>query len=413
MAMEMPPRMVSAHRLPNMNHPFLRLTLLLWPLALSTAAAQPANSSTSAASPQQLEERFGAGLAAVAREFELPGVTAAYALPDGSIFAFAYGHADKEADLPMTIETRMLAGSVGKMFVAASVVGLANDGKLTLDDPLHQWLGREPWFDDLPNGQQLTIRHLLTHQGGLADHVNDLRFAMRVRKALADGDHDFCLTPTQLVSFVLKREPLFPPGEGYAYTDTGYILLGMVIERAGGASYYDQLQARFLRPLQLHRTEPAVRRDLAKLAAGYLATDNPLGLPTKTIVDGKLLFNPGNEWTGGGLISNPQDLVRWAKLLFEGRALEKPYVEQLVATAPLDQQHPTRYGLGVFVSRSDLGVKYGHGGWFPGYLTLLEYYPQRRVAVALQTNTDAAGSELLTEVNALVQDLLDGVDTTQ
>lgn len=375
------------------------------------AAARSGEPAAGDAHIEQVARQFQEGIDRICRAHELPGMTAAFALPDGRVMAFASGLADKESGAKMTIDTRMSSGSVGKTFVAATAIGLAQDGKLALDDKVQKWLGREPWFVDLPNGPELTVRHLMMHRAGLADHVNDLRFAARVRKAVGDGDADFCFTPVELVQFILKRKPLFEPGRGYAYTDTGYILLGLVIEKAGGATYYDQLRRRFLDPLKLELTEPADRRDLPRLAAGYLAADNPLGLPQKTLENGKLRFHPGNEWTGGGLVSNPQDLVRWAKELYEGRALPQPYLEQLAATDPADRDKPSRYGLGVFVTDGELGRSYGHGGWFPGYLTHLAYYPAKRLALAVQVNTDAR-DDLQEDIRNLTRELLAAIGTS-
>ena len=151
---------------------------------------------------------------------------------------------------------------------------------------------------------------------------------------------------------------------------------------------------------------PADRRDLPELACGHLAANNPLALPVTTLIDGQLRFNPANEWTGGGLVSNPQDLARWAKLLYEGKAMPFDYLDELLATSPQDSDKPTRYGLGVFVTdNSKLGRSYGHGGFFPGYLTRMAYYPKQRVAIALQFNTDhpkAGALDMLTELTGEV-----------
>jgi D-alanyl-D-alanine carboxypeptidase len=287
---------------------------------------------------RQLEQHFQAGLDDICSKYELPGMTAAYALPDDRVVAFASGLADRESGAKMTLDTRMPAGSVGKTFVAATVIGLAHDGKLSLDDKIQDLLGDEPWFNDLPNAREITIRHLLMHRGGLTDHVYDPEWLGAAQKMVGslDTDPDHYFKPAELVQYILKREPLFPAGQGFNYTDTGYILLGLIIERAGGTTYYDQVRQRFLEPLELKLTEPADRRDIQHLAAGYLSPKNPFGLPEKITVDGKLRYNPATEWTGGGLVSNPQDLVRWAKALYEGRALQKPYVDELVATDPLD-----------------------------------------------------------------------------
>ncbi len=358
----------------------------------------------------ELQTRFQAGLDAVCAKYELPGMTAAYVLPDGTVRAFASGLADKESGTKMTVDSRMPAGSIGKTFVAATVIGLAQDGRLSLDDKIEKWLGQEPWFNDLPNAHEITIRQLLMHRSGLADHIYDAKWIAAARQMVRslDTDPDYYFKPDELVGYILNRKPLFPAGQRFKYTDTGYILLGLIIERAGGASYYDQVRQRFLDPLKLKLTEPADHRDLPNLAAGYLSPKNPFGLPEKITAGGKLRYNPATEWTGGGLVSNPRDLAVWAKTLYEGRALEKPYLDELLATDPQDTKKSSKYGLGVYITKSPLGVSYGHGGWSVGYLSHVDYYPDQRVAVAVQTNSDVR-DDMLGDLMALIKDVLDTV----
>ena len=358
-----------------------------------------------------LKNRFQAGLDLICKKHSLPGMTAAYALPDNTVVAFASGLSDKESGTKMTIENRMPAGSVGKTFVAAMIIALAQDAKLTLDDKIERWLGKEAWFYDLPNGRDITIRHLLMHRSGLSDHVYDQEWIKEARQMVSklDTSPDAYFKPQELVKYVLNRKPLFAAGQSFKYTDTGYILLGMIIEKAGNASYYDQVERRFLKPLHLTRTRPANHRAIPNLAAGYLSARNPFGFPEKITIDGKLRYNPLTEWTGGGLVSNPQDLVVWAKALYEEKALEKPYLNELLAAAPNEGGKPKRYGLGVYVTQSDLGTSYGHGGWSVGYLTHMVFFPAERVAVAFQVNTDVR-DDLLGDINLLIREVLQSAD---
>lgn len=390
---------------------FARLAVLITTMLLlatnATQAAEVTADTTKPSSLDQLRLRFQSGLDSIRSKHDLPGLTAAYALPDGHICAFATGLADKETGAKMTPDSRMPAGSIGKMFVAATALGLSLDGKLSLDDKIEKWLGSEPWFSVLPNAHDITVRHLLMHRSGLADHIYDPKWIAAARRMVSNLDKspDTYFTPADNIQFILKRDPLCRPGQEFHYTDTGYLVLGLVIERAGKTTYYDQVRERFLKPLGLKLTEPADHRDLAGVAAGYLAPDNPFGLPTKITRDGKLRYNPATEWTGGGLVSNPQDLVRWAKSLFEGQALSKPYLDQLLAADKSDQDKPHKYGLGVYINHDDRGTSYGHGGWSVGYLSHLEYFPNQRVAVAVQVNTDARDN-LLPDVRALIREVL-------
>ena len=128
--------------------------------------------------------------------------------------------------------------------------------------------------------------------------------------------------------------------------------------------------------------------ELVNLATGYLKTDNPFDLPPRTTTrPGVMAWHPGVEWTGGGLVSNPHDLVVWAKALFEGDAMAGDYLTSLLQSVPLSSD--TRYGLGITIHEEGLfGQTYGHGGWIPGYCSSLRYYPQHKVGIVFQINTD-------------------------
>ncbi len=289
----------------------------------------------------------------------------------------------------MTVHSRMLAASIGKTFVGATVVALSLEGVLDLDIPVSRWLGDRRWFSRLPNHNAITLRHLLTHSSGLPDHVHLESFAAEVSRKWREKDNPF--SPEDLIRFVLDLPPLFEAGKGWAYTDTGYILIGLVIEKAIKKNCYGEIQGRFLAPLELKLTAPADRRFLPGLAAGYMAADNAFGLPQKTTTsDNTLAWHPGFEWTGGGLVSNSQDLARWGSVLFGGKAMSGSYLDELLNSVPVSPETPDiRYGAGVGIYRTGpFGPVYGHGGWIPGYSSSLRYYPDFGVAIAFQINTD-------------------------
>jgi D-alanyl-D-alanine carboxypeptidase len=252
----------------------------------------------------------------------------------------------------------------------------------------------------------MTVRQLLTHTSGLPDHVNDPAFGPALLSQQVEAPY---LTPRELVGFLLDDEPLFAPGQGWAYTDTGYVLLGLIIEGVTGRGYAQVLEDRILSRLDLPRTEIQKPR-LPRLATGYLDPDNPFGLPERIVEGGAVVLDPWVEYTGGGLVSNPQDLVRWAKALYEGAALEGPYLDEMLASAvPAGDDGRRAYGLGVFVEETSLGITYGHTGWFPGYSTIVAYYPDYGIAVAFQTNTDA-GVALEAYRDALASVVLRGMN---
>jgi D-alanyl-D-alanine carboxypeptidase len=336
-----------------------------------------------------LEDRLAAELETLVRQYGLPGAVAACVLADGTVEVVATGYADLENTEPMTPSSRMLAASIGKTFVSATMLALDAEGALDLDDRLARWLGSRPWFARLPNHTDITLRQLMMHTSGIADHVQTDGFANEFARRLASDTNPF--SPEDLVGFVLDQPPLFEAGQGWSYTDTGYILLGLVIEESTGNRYYDEVTRRFIEPLSLQLTSPSDRRELPGLASAYTSANNPFGLPEKIMLGTHTLaWHPGIEWTGGGLVSNARDLAAWARALFEGAAMEHDYLDDLLRSVPQDPQIPERrYGAGVAIYESaEEGPIYGHAGWVPGYVSFVRYLAKPRIAVAFQTNTD-------------------------
>ncbi|MDF0603844.1 serine hydrolase [Psychromarinibacter sp. C21-152] len=364
----------------------MRTVLALAAILLSLLATAPAL----AEDETGLTDRLRDTLEAVRERYDLPGATAAIVLPDGTLATAATGLADVEAGRAMTPGTPMLAASIGKTFLAATVLSLESDGLISQDDLLADHLGDRPWFADLPNARSITIGHLLHHRSGLPDHPHLAEFQDAAAARIASGQRVF--TPEELLGFVIGREALFDAGTGWAYSDTGYILLGLVIEAVTGQRYYDVVAERFLSPLALDDTLPSDRPDLPGLAVGYTIPDNPFGLPVRTAhADGRLVWDPGVEWTGGGFASTSADLARWGHALFGGEAMAVPYLDRLLDGGPVAPDAPgILYGAGVAIyAETPLGPVYGHGGWIPGYVSSLRHYADPGVTVAFQINSDA------------------------
>jgi len=324
----------------------------------------------------------------VRREAALPGLAATVVTADGTAHAVAVGYADVERRAPMTPGSVMPAGSIGKQFVAAVALSLEHEGRVDLDVPIQRWFANDAWFDRLPNARAITLRMLLMHRSGLGDHRESERFfaAIQRRFEQVPYDPDFRIPPEELVAIELDTVPLFAPGADMRYSETGYILAGMALERACGCNYYDELERRILKPLRLEHTRPATTRDVPGLAQGYIGDKVP-GFPATTLDQGRMRFSPATEWTGGGLYSNTIDLAHWSKALYEGRVMQSSYVDELLAGPPAAPGVPARYAMGVYVMQTPDGVAYGHGGEFPGYYSYTCYLPDSRTSVALQTNT--------------------------
>ena len=367
----------------------------VWCMVFAAALTACANQPTT-----DHANRFQTEVDRIRVQYGLPGMTAAYVLRDGTQGTTASGLADIEAQVPMKDHPRMLAASTGKSFVGALCIALTLEGRLALDEPVSRRLGKYDWFARLPNHESMTLRHLLTHSAGLPDHVHMKAFEEAFANAWQASANPF--PPKRLVEFILDKPALFPAGQGWAYSDTGYILAGLVVEEITGHAWYDEIRERFLKPLRLADTSPADRRTLDRLAAGYMRADNPFGLPARTLDENNHLYwHPGIEWTGGGLVSTSRDLAHWGAALFTGKAISGDYLSELFSSVAINPKDTdARYGAGVAITRSDrFGPVYGHAGWIPGYISSFRHYPDSGVTIAFQINTD--NGVIASEKNAL------------
>jgi D-alanyl-D-alanine carboxypeptidase len=281
---------------------------------------------------------------------------------------------------------------VGKTYAAALALQLVREGRLELDAPISRYLGREPWFDRLPNARAITVRQLMNHSSGVMRY----EFKDELTRALS-ADPDRAWRPEELVAYVLGERPAFAAGQGWDYSDTNYIVLGMTVERITGRPYYEEVARRFLRPLRLRETVPSDRRVLPGLAQGYAGGENPFGGTDAMIgADGRFAINPQFEWTGGGMASTPRDLARWAAELYAGAGAGLRHPRGDAARRPRPpgpRGHHLRAGRdrAAAAARGELG----HSGFFPGYLTEMMYFPQDRVAVVVQVNSSALPKDAL------------------
>jgi D-alanyl-D-alanine carboxypeptidase len=317
-----------------------------------------------------------------------PGATLGVAFANGESFGLAVGFSDRETKTLMKPNDRMLAGSVGKTFAAATALQLIKEGKIRLDDKIEKYLSREPWFSRLPNAKEITVRQLMNHTSGLVRY----EFKDEFTKDLT-ADPQKTWKPAELVSYLLDEKPPFEAGRGWDYSDTNYIVLGMIIEKVTGRKFYDEANRRLLKPLKLNDTIPQDGPRLTGLVQGYAGPNNPFGGKDAMIQNGKFTINPQFEWTGGGYVSTAQDLARWAKMIYEGKAFSPALLPQVLegVSAPMLGRE-TKYGLGVIIRQTSAGTSYGHSGFFPGYITDMMYFPDQKVAVAVQVNTSVGRS---------------------
>jgi D-alanyl-D-alanine carboxypeptidase len=346
-------------------------------LCASTAVAQTQAVATSLS--QRVEEK----LVAFTRAGGVPGVSVGIASSDESL-ALAAGERARGTGEPLKSDALLCAGSTGKTFVAAVVLQLVQEGELSLEDFAGDHLGDEEWFERLPNAFDLTLENLLAHRSGLPRYVFQPAF---VRDLVDDPERVW--EPHELLAYVLDQPPLLEAGQGFAYSDTNYIVLGMIVERVTEATLYAEVQERLLGPLKLTHVRPQDGRIIEGLVQGHAGPRDPLGLPDLVLdAEGRFCINPQFEWAGGGFVSNGGDLARWARALYAGDVLAPELRARMAKGLPARGLGPgTAYGLGAMVWSTPHGQAVGHEGFFPGYMSHVRYWPEHDVAIAVQVNT--------------------------
>jgi D-alanyl-D-alanine carboxypeptidase len=348
-----------------------------------------ARSGPQSESARRIGEHLPAAIETLRAALNAPGATAAIVLPDGSTLIGASGLGDVEEQAPMSPSARMPGGSTGKTIAAATAISLVEQGVLALDEPMSRLMRHESWWPRLPNANNITLRMALSHSGGIPDHMGYPSTLERLI-SLRERDPDDFLTPRQCVEIILDRPPIVPAGGGFFYSDTSYILVGLLIEIATGHVFYDEAQKRILTPLGLSDFESATKRNFARLVAGYTDAPDTLRLPRKTSdEEGRLVYSPASEWTGGGYVTSSKDLARLMWSYPSGRLLGQNSLEQIrkIERFSWNPGQVGGYGLGLFATMSVLGPTWGHGGYYPGYRSQALYFPDLDIAAAYQVNS--------------------------
>jgi D-alanyl-D-alanine carboxypeptidase len=321
----------------------------------------------------------------------VPGVSVGIVRADGSVTALVSGVADRGKNVALKPADLLMTGSTGKTFFAAVALQLIESGSLDLHAPISKYLGGRPWFKRLPNADAMTVRMLMTHTSGLVRYEMNPKFTADLR-----ANPDKSWTPEEEIAYLFDAAPPFAAGAGWDYSDTNYIVLGMIMEGITGTKLYDDVQRRFLTPLQITEVAPTTSRRVPGLAPGYAGLRDPLGLPDEVMTNGVFVINPQFEWTGGGYATSARDLARWGHALYTAKAVSAKMRDLMIAEAVPARLGPeTRYGLGVIVrSTTPAGRSWGHSGFFPGYQTELAHFPDSGITIAAQINSSATRGPL-------------------
>ncbi|MFD2367978.1 serine hydrolase domain-containing protein [Pseudoduganella sp. GCM10020061] len=286
-----------------------------------------------------------------------------------------YGLANIEHRVPVSARTVFQSGSVGKQFTAALVLLLAQDGKLTLDDPVAKHLANTPdaW-------KAITIRHLLTHTSGLGDPYDKL-----------DMRKDY--TDEELIALEATIPVLFAPGEKFSYSNMGYHLLGFICNKVGGKFYGDQLRERIFEPLGMSTRVINEADIIPHRAAGYEFVDG--NLKNQNWVAPKL-----NTTADGSLYLTARDLAIWDQALHSGKILSKQLQEAVYTPAKLNDGSHTTYGFGWFVTKHNGHKLISHGGAWQGFLSTMNRFVDDKLTVIVLANSTNARPGKLAEIVA-------------
>jgi D-alanyl-D-alanine carboxypeptidase len=285
----------------------------------------------------------------------------------------------------MRVDHAFRVGSITKTLVATVVLQLSAEGTLELDDAIERWL---PGL--VPNGQAITLRHLLNHTSGIYNYTDDQTL---LRRSLTRNPPRV-LTPAELVAVATRQTPLFAPGTGWSYSNTGYIVLGLVIEAATRTPLEHQLRERIFEPLGLASTTfPITPRLPPPSAHGYLPVGNGL-VPTRNGRPADVTaWHPSWAWAAGALVSTARDLARFYDALIGGELLRPEQLDQMKTAVPIPNA-PAAYGLGLASEPSSCGRVRGHGGAVPGYTSVAYSSEDASHQAVVLINTSPASSRL-------------------
>jgi D-alanyl-D-alanine carboxypeptidase len=333
------------------------------PAAEVSAAEVPAASSASSAS--DLEAQMDS-LLAPAYPADGPGAAVIVVRDGVTIFRKGYGLANVELGVPIRPEMSFRLGSITKQFTAAAILVLAEQGRLSLDDEITRFLPDYP-----KKSGKITIRHLLTHTSGVANYTDLAGFELHQRE-------DY--TREQLIDSFRNEPLLFAPGTRFEYDNSGYVLLGAIIEKTSGATYERFLKEKIFDPLGMSHTGDVRNETIFPgRVCGYAKKNGVLTHAEYVSMTQHL--------AAGSLVSSVDDLAKWDAALYTDKLLKPGSIQQMFTPYRLANGESTGYGLGWAITDEAGIVFQEHGGGINGFLTSVTRVPSRHVYVALLGNS--------------------------
>ena len=325
------------------------------------------------------------------KNLHIPGASLAVVRHGKIIKSKGYGFADLQSNAPATPQTVYEIGSMTKQFTAVAVMMLAEEGKLRTDDKITKYFPDAPaWWN------QITVRHLLTHTSGIQNHVAVPDYMNIFRTSLTGKESP---SRDEIVKEFYKLPSEFAPGETWAYDNTGYYLLGIIIEKASGKNYWQFLDERIFKPLGMNSTRNTdVKMIVPNRAAGYgWMTDHWENRP---------VLAPFVAFSAGSVLSTVEDLAKWDAALYTEKLLKKSSLEKMWTPARTNDGGlaAVDYGFGWFIEKYRGRRDILHSGGTPGFSSVMHRFADDNLAIIMLTNrADAILDQLALEIAGMYE----------
>jgi D-alanyl-D-alanine carboxypeptidase len=324
----------------------------------------------------------------------IPGMMLTVHDSENGYWSGAAGYADLSSHSPMEACQMTRAGSIAKTFTAVTILLLQEQGLLHLDDPISKYLSPTD-LREIQNAQESSVRQLLNHSSGIFNYILSGNF-----QTASLNDLSKVWQPEELLQYARGADAYFSPGTDFRYSNTNYILLGMIIEKVTGKPFYQAFQEQIFQPIGLTSTQFAATDPVPNgLVRGYVDFYSKSQLINSTYYSGWDYYT-----ADGGLLSNTHDLTVFFVHLLEGKLLTPESLqEMLLWNLPAQQDpenYPTAYGLGIFKIDTEYGVAYIHSGDAIGYYASLVYFPEKRITISWAVNGNYGKLDKITQTKS-------------
>jgi CubicO group peptidase (beta-lactamase class C family) len=289
------------------------------------------------------------------------------------IYKKAFGMADMELNVPVNPDMNFRIGSITKQFTAVCILQLAEQGKLSLQDDIKKYI------PDYAIKEPITIEHLLTHTSGIKSYTNVDSFWKNMRTDM---------TPRAIIALTERDTLEFKPGSKWNYNNTGYVMLGYIIEKVSGKTYEEYVQQNIFTPLAMNNSYyGSDTRIIKNRTKGY--KNNEKDFLNSDYISMTL------PHAAGSLLSTVEDLWKWNRALYSYKLVKKEWVDKAITPYTLSDGKPTTYGYGLGVSKIQGSKSIEHGGGIPGFLTMGMYLPDEEIFVAVFSNCDCKSPDAI------------------